>query len=77
MANYDQRVYRVQGERPDGSTRTRDFLQLAKAEKAASKLLKERAEFLRGEWVTHPPLTNVRIIRSAPIRWIYPEGDPQ
>lgn len=74
---HDQRAYRVQGTRPDGTVQTRDFLQLEKAEKAASKMLVSRTEFLRGEWVTYPALSNVRITRSAPIRWLYPEGGTQ
>jgi hypothetical protein len=72
MTRAVQRAYRVQGERPDGSTHTRDFLSLAKAEAAASRLLKVRTVERDGAKVTLCPLKNVRIIRSAPIRWLYP-----
>jgi hypothetical protein len=71
MTGTGQRLYRVQGERPDGSTHTRDFLSLAKAEAAASRLLKVRTVDRDGAPTVLHPLANVRITRSAPIRWLY------
>lgn len=76
-SSHNQRLYRVQGERADGTTHTRDYLTLAKAEAAASKLLKLRTVERDGAKVTLHPLSNVRITRSAPIRWLYVEQEPR
>jgi hypothetical protein len=75
--SFDRRIYRVQGERPDGSTHTRDYLSLQKADAAASALMKPRTVDHGGAQITLPPLTNVRLTRSAPIRWLYVEQEPR
>jgi hypothetical protein len=69
MPNFNKRLYRVQGDRPDGTIHTRDYFSLTRAEVAASALLKSR---MVGGKVLHP-LANVRVIRSAPIRWLHDE----
>jgi hypothetical protein len=73
--SHDQRAYRVQGTRPDGSVYSKDFFRLDKAEASASRLIRERTESRDGKWVTIPALTGVRIVRSAPLRWLYPEQE--
>ncbi|MDQ0854804.1 hypothetical protein QFZ79_002915 [Arthrobacter sp. V4I6] len=75
MAKYDQRLYRVQGERRDGTTHTRDYLSLAKAESAVTALGKTRTIERDGAYRTVHPLSSIRITRSAPIRWLYPEQE--
>lgn len=72
---YGQRAYRVQGNRPDGSAYSKDFFSLQKAERSASRLIKNRTEERDGKVVQIPALTNVRIVRSAPLRWLYPEQE--
>lgn len=69
---HDARAYRAQGERPDGTIVTANFLSLAKAEKAASKMMRSR---ILDTGQVFPPLTNVRVVRSAPLRWIYTEEE--
>jgi hypothetical protein len=67
MARHDQRAYRVRGRRPDGSWKYKDFFQLSLAEERATRWLKPHNAGGRVE----AALTNVTIIRSAPIRWLY------
>ncbi|QWY82783.1 hypothetical protein PP641_gp043 [Arthrobacter phage SilentRX] len=68
---YDILAYRVQGERPDGVTVTRDYIGRAKAEDAARRAAAGRTIIQHGQTVTLPPLANIRITPSAPIRWLY------
>lgn len=68
---FDVIAYRVQGERPDGTTRTRDYLQMGKAEREAEKMRRAHTAVRDGQTITLPALRNVRITPSAPIRWKY------